>query len=97
MALSFENPKEYITELIGTMILVAIGCVFGLYGMFGNSLSAAIGFSLTFLGLIYCIGKYSSCHFNPLISLSMFINGRMDVNDTVIHILAQIIGGIVNA
>lgn len=97
MALSFENPKEYITELIGTMILVAIGCVFGLYGMFGNSLSAAIGFSLTFLGLIYCIGKYSSCHFNPLISLSMFINGKMKADDTLWYVLAQIIGGILGA
>ena len=28
MALSFENPKEYITELIGTAILVFIGCLF---------------------------------------------------------------------
>ena len=96
MAISFENPKEYITELIGTMILVAIGCLFA-YRFISYSMMAAAGFALTFIGLIYCIGKYSNCHFNPLISLSMFINGKMNASDTLFYVLAQIIGGIVGA
>ena len=96
MALSFENPKEYITELIGTAILVFIGCLFAT-GTRGTSMVAAGGFALTFIGLIYCIGKYSNCHFNPLISLSMFINGKMKANDTLFYVLAQIIGGIIGA
>ncbi len=96
LALSFENPKEYITELIGTMILVAIGCLFG-FRLYSYSMMAAAGFALTFIGLIYCIGKYSNCHFNPLISLSMFISGKMKASDTLFYVLAQIIGGIVGA
>ncbi len=96
LALSFENPKEYITELIGTMILVIIGCLFG-FRLYGYSMMAAAGFALTFVGLIYCIGKYSNCHFNPLISLSMFISGKMKANDTLWYVLAQILGGIIGA
>ena len=95
MAISFANPKEYITELIGTAILVFIGCMFGT--VIGGGLGVAIGFALTFVGLIYCLGKFSDCHFNPLITLSMFINGKMRADDTLWYVLAQIIGGIVGA
>ena len=91
--MEFKNPKEYIGELIGSMLLVGFGCFAG--GIGGGALFVAITFSLGFIGLIYCFGGICNCHFNPLISLSMFINGRMDANDTVIHILAQIIGGII--
>ena len=82
--------------MIGTMILVAIGCLFA-FRFISYSMMAAAGFALTFIGLIYCIGKYSNCHFNPLISLSMFINGKMNASDTLFYVLAQIIGGIVGA
>ncbi len=103
MALSFENPKEYITEMIGTMILVAIGCFAGISliagGWWNGTSTMVVGaaFALTFIGLIYCIGKYCSCHFNPLITLSMFISGKMKADDTLWYVLAQIIGGIIGA
>ncbi len=91
MALTFENPKEYIAELIGTAILVTIGCMIAAAGM----LAAAIAFTLAYIGLIYCIGKYCGCHFNPVITLSMFVTGKMKANDTLWYVLAQIIGGII--
>ena len=91
MALTFENPKEYIAELIGTAILVTIGCMVAAAGM----LPAAIAFTLAYIGLIYCIGKYCGCHFNPVITLSMFVTGKMKANDTLWYVLAQIIGGII--
>ena len=98
MAIQFQNPKEYISEFIGTMILIAIGCTVGGYGIaYGGSLIIAFGFAAAFIGLVYCIGKVSDCHFNPLISLSMFINGRMNAQDTAIYVVAQILGGIVGA
>ena len=104
MALSFENPKEYITEIIGTMILVAIGCIAGSVTVNGNwwgygagTMSVGAAFALAFIGLIYCIGKYSNCHFNPLISLSMFISGKMKAVETLWYVLAQLIGGIIGA
>lgn len=91
MALTFENPKEYIAELVGTAILVTIGCMIAAAGM----LPAAIAFTLAYIGLIYCIGKHCDCHFNPVITLSMFVTGKMKANDTLWYVLAQIIGGII--
>lgn len=93
MALTFKNPKEYITELIGTMILISIGCTAAVTG----NLGVGFAFGLTLIGLVFCIGNVSSCHFNPLISLSMFISGKMDAEDTLWYVLAQIIGGILGA
>ena len=99
MAISFENPKEYITELIGTLILVLIGCLAGAavnaWGF--SSMATGAAFALTYVGLIYCVGKFSNCHFNPLITLSMFISGKMKAGDTLFYVLAQLIGGIIGA
>ncbi len=96
MALTFENPKQYIAELIGTAILIFIGCVAGTIGL-GGGLITPFAFAIVFIGLVYCIGELCDCHFNPLISLSMLITGRMKGGDTLFYILAQIVGGIVGA
>ena len=92
MAEEFQNPKEYIAELIGTALLVGFGCFAG--AMAGGFI-AAIVFALAFIGMVYCAGGLCGCHFNPLISLSMFISGKMNAKDMVFYVLAQIIGGII--
>ena len=98
MAIEFKNPKEYLGELIGTMLLIGFGCFAG--GSLGggvSSLYTATAFALGFVCLVYCLGGICNCHFNPLISLSMFVNGKMDASDTLFHVLAQLIGGIIGA
>lgn len=92
MAIKFANPKEYLAELIGTMVLVATGTIIG--SVFGTGLTTAFGFAITFVALIYIAGKVCNCHFNPLITLGMLINKRMGAKDALFCILAQIIGGL---
>lgn len=94
--------KRYISELIGTMILVLFGCgtaaltlnLFGANGFMGV-LTIAIAFGLTIVATAYVIGNVSGCHINPAVSLGMLIDGRMNVKDFVCYVVAQIIGGIV--
>ena len=95
MALSFNNPKEYIAELFGTVVLIAMGCLFAT--LVGGSFSTAVGVAVAYVGLVYCIGNLCNCHFNPLITLSMLVNKKMDASDSLWYILAQIIGGILGA
>ena len=95
MALSFNNPKEYIAELFGTAVLIAMGCLFAT--LVGGSFSTAVGVAVAYVGLVYCIGNLCNCHFNPLITLSMLVNKKMDASDSLWYILAQIIGGILGA
>ena len=94
MAVNFANPKAYIAELIGTAILVFVGCV---AGMMGGALLTAFSVAIVFIGIIYCAEKVCDCHLNPLITLSMFITGKMDKEDMPWYILAQILGGIIGA
>ncbi len=95
MAITFDNPKEYIAELIGTAIIMTVGVLVGsITGVYGGTMMTGFAFAVTFIGLVYLIGSICDCHFNPLVSLSMFINKRMNGNDLFWYILAQVIGGI---
>jgi len=95
--------KKYIAELIGTMVLVLIGCgtavvasSLGL-GMAGAYVGIALAFGLAVLAMVYAIGGISGCHINPAISISMLIAGKLSVKDTVFYVIFQCIGGIVGA
>ena len=95
MAIKFENPKEYLAELIGTMVFVATATIIG--SVWRAGMTTAFGFAITFVVLIYVAGKVCNCHFNPLITLSMLLNKRMKPNDALFYVLAQIIGGLLGA
>jgi len=93
LATNLENFKEYIAEAIGTMIFAATVVIIG--STWGAGLTTAFGFAITFVALVYVAGKVCNCHFNPIISLAMFISGRMNGKDTLFYVLAQFIGAVV--
>ena len=74
--------KKYLTEFIGTMFLVLI------IGLTQNPL--AIGFGLTVL--VYMGAHISGAHYNPVVSLAMFINKEIRGVDFFKYITAQILG-----
>ena len=74
--------KKYLTEFIGTMFLVLI------IGLTQNPL--AIGFGLTVL--VYMGAHISGAHYNPVVSLAMFINKEIRGIDFFKYITAQILG-----
>ena len=100
-----EPIKKYIAELIGTMVLVLIGCgaavTAGLAGhVFGFNigyLGIALAFGLAVLTMVYAIGGVSGCHINPAISISMLVAGKLSVKDTVFYVIFQCIGAIIGA
>ncbi len=102
--------KKYTAELIGTMVLVLIGCgsavvaktysisIFGVTGgLFYVYFGVAFAFGLAVLTMVYAIGGISGCHINPAISISMLIAGKISVKDTVFYIIFQCIGAIIGA
>jgi len=74
--------KKYLTEFIGTMFLVLI------IGLTQNPL--AIGFGLTVL--VYMGAHISGAHYNPVVSLAMFLNKEIGGIDFFKYITAQILG-----
>jgi aquaporin Z len=90
--------KKYIAELIGTMVLVLLGCgsavIAGQYvGYYGISFA----FGLAVVAMVYAIGSISGCHINPAISISMLVAGKISVKDTVFYVVFQCVGAIIGA
>ncbi len=80
------------------MFLVLLAC--GSAVLAGNHigvLGIGLCFGLVLLCLCYCIGNISGCHVNPVVSLAMFLSGRMSGKDCVFYIIAQLIGAAVGA
>lgn len=88
--------KRYISELIGTMVLVLFGCgSAAIAGSALGNLGIAMAFGLSIVAMAYVIGDISGCHINPAVSIGMWIDGRMDAKDLIMYILFQCIGAII--
>jgi aquaporin Z len=79
--------KKYITEFIGTFFLVLT------VGMTGNPL--AIGAAL--MVMIYAGGHISGGHYNPAVTLAVWIRGRITAGNVLGYIISQLAGAVVAA
>jgi aquaporin Z len=96
--MSKNDFYKYLAELVGTFVLVFIGC--GSAAIAGKhigftGISLAFGFAV--LAMVYAIGKISGCHINPAISIAMLVAGKMKWQDTVMYVIFQCIGAIIAA
>jgi aquaporin Z len=92
------NWAKYLAELIGTFVLVLIGCGSAVIaGKYIGFVGISFAFGLAVLAMVYAIGKISGCHINPAISIAMLVAGKMNWKDTIFYIIAQFIGAIIAA
>ncbi len=97
--------KKYIAELLGTMVLVLLGCgsavfagdIAGTVGGGTGTLGVALAFGLSVVAMAYCIGNISGCHINPAITLGAWLNGKMETKDAFMYMLFQIVGAIIGS
>lgn len=90
--------KKYVAELIGTFVLVFIGC--GSAAIAGKAIGFAgisFAFGLAVLAMVYAIGNISGCHINPAISVGMMVAGKMKWRDTLLYIVFQCLGAVIAA
>lgn len=88
--------KRYISELIGTMVLVLFGCgSAAIAGSVLGNFGIAMAFGLSIIAMAYVIGDISGCHVNPAVSIGMWIDGRLEAKDLVLYIVFQCIGAII--
>ena len=89
-------------EFLGTLWLV--------FGGAGSAVLAAgypelgigfvgvsIAFGLTVLSGVYALGHISGGHFNPAVSVGLWLGKRFDAKELVPYIVAQVLGGIAGA
>ncbi len=97
--------KKYLAEMIGTMVLVLMGCGSAIFAgdMAGavstgvGTLGVALAFGLSVVAMAYTIGGVSGCHINPAITLGVFLSGRMKGKEAGMYMLFQVIGAIIGS
>jgi len=82
--------NKYLVEFIGTFFLVfTIGNVV-IGGGAGVIPPLAIGSAL--MVMVYAGGHISGAHYNPAVTLGVFLRGKCDAKDVVPYVLAQVAG-----
>lgn len=97
--------KKYIAEMIGTMVLVLMGCGSAVFagnaadvcGAGVGTIGVALAFGLSVVAMAYTIGGISGCHINPAITLGVFLSGRMKGKDAAMYMLFQVVGAIIGS
>jgi aquaporin Z len=84
--------QKYLAELLGTFVLVFGGSLAILSG--GDITSVALAFGLSLLAGLYAFGEVSGGHFNPIVSLAMFLDRRLSALETVWYWISQFVGAI---
>ena len=93
--------KKYLAEMIGTMVLVLMGCGTAVSLNCGvdpaSVVGTAIAFGLAVVAMAYTIGGISGCHINPAITLGCLLSGRISGKDAGMYMIFQTIGAIIGA
>lgn len=97
--------KKYLAEMVGTMVLVLMGCgsavfagsVAGTVGAGVGTLGVALAFGLAVVAMAYTIGGISGCHINPAITLGVYLSGRMSGKDAGMYMIFQVIGAVIGS
>ena len=90
--------KKLVAEFIGTMWLVLGGCgsaviASGVSNVGIGLVGVSLAFGLTVLTGAYALGHISGGHFNPAVSVGLWIGGRFDKKDLLPYIGSQVLGG----
>jgi MIP family channel proteins len=95
--------KKYLAEMIGTMVLVLMGCGAAVFAGAAQpfdsvgTLGVAFAFGLSVVAMAYAVGSISGCHINPAITLGVFLSGRMSGKDAGIYMIFQVIGAVIGS
>ncbi|MCS3208533.1 aquaporin [Bacteroides stercoris] len=97
--------KKYIAEMLGTMVLVLMGCGTAVSlsctsadpNLAATVIGTALAFGLSVVAMAYTIGGVSGCHINPAITLGCLLSGRMSGKDAGMYMLFQVIGAILGS
>ena len=73
--------NKYITEFIGTLFLVM-----------GAAIGGGLGAGLALMIMVYPGGHISGGHYNPAVTLAVWMRGRIEMKEAVIYWLFQLAG-----
>ena len=87
--------------MVGTMVLVLMGCGVAVSLQCGTDTASVVGtamaFGLAVVAIAYTIGGISGCHINPAITLGCFLSKRISAKDCGMYMLFQVIGAFIGS
>jgi aquaporin Z len=87
--------NKYAAEFIGTFFLVlTVGCA-AVLGLAGDFAPIAIGSAL--MVMIFAGGHVSGAHFNPAVTLAVFLRGKCPATDVAPYMGAQLLAAVIAA
>ena len=86
---------KLITEFIGTFFLTLTICTAAAFGTAGSHAPFAI--ASTLMVMIYAGGHVSGAHYNPAVTISIYMRGACDKSDVAPYIASQLIAGVAAA
>ncbi|CAN5254629.1 hypothetical protein BH09ACT11_BH09ACT11_01830 [soil metagenome] len=89
--------QKLAAEAIGTFVLVLLGCGSLALTVRPNLVAVALTFGFAVLAMSYALGRVSGGHFNPAVSLSAAVAGRLGWTDAWRYMAAQVVGGLAGA
>lgn len=89
--------NKYLAEAVGTFILVFVGSMSVLAAAASGGPALVIvplGFGLGLLAAIYAVGHVSGGHFNPAVTLAMWLDKRTTTSDLIGYWIGQFVGAV---
>ena len=86
---------KLITEFIGTFFLTLTICTAAAFGTAGSYAPFAI--ASTLMVMIYAGGHVSGAHYNPAVTISIYLRGACDKSEVAPYIASQVVAGVMGA
>lgn len=89
--------NKYLAELIGTFILVFVGSMSIVASNQGGGpllVVVPMGFGLGLLAAMYAVGDISGGHYNPAVTLAMWLDKRTNTSDLIGYWIGQVVGAV---
>ena len=84
--------QKLTTEFIGTFFLSLTICTAAVYGSAGDY--APFGIAATLMVMIYAGGHISGAHYNPAVTVSIYLRGACDKDEVLPYIASQVIAAV---
>jgi len=84
--------QKLTTEFIGTFFLSLTICTAAVYGSAGDY--APFGIAATLMVMIYAGGHISGAHYNPAVTVSIYLRGACDKEEVFPYIASQVIAAV---
>ncbi len=95
-----QQWQKYLAEVFGTFILVLIGTMaIVAISRTGDTPMAVVplAFGMALLAGLYAFGEVSGGHFNPAVTLAMFVDRRVTMVDLIGYWISQVAGGLLGS